>query len=93
MATRSALDQTPWVIAALISWDVALFEYLFKVPGNRIGLDGGMSLAPLKITQEVITLCVFPPFVLLVMKQPLKLVFLWAGLCSVAAVYFVFRSA
>ena len=87
------LEQRPWVIAALVSWGIALFEYLLQVPGNRIGYQAGMSLAQLKITQEVITLCIFVPFALLFMKQPLKLDFLWAGLCLVGAVYFVFRSA
>ena len=86
------LGQRPWVIAALASWGIALFEYLLQVPGNRIGYAGGMSLAQLKITQEVITLLVFAPFALVVMKQPLKVDFLWAGLCLVGAVYFVFRS-
>jgi uncharacterized protein (DUF486 family) len=86
------LDQRPWVIAALASWGIALFEYLLQVPGNRIGFASGMTLAQLKITQEVITLLVFAPFALVVMKQPLKLDFLWAGLCLVGAVYFVFRS-
>ena len=86
------LDQRPWVIAALVSWGIALFEYLLQVPGNRIGYASGMTLAQLKITQEVITLLVFAPFALVVMKQPLKLDFLWAGLCLVGAVYFVFRS-
>jgi uncharacterized protein (DUF486 family) len=86
------LDQRPWVIAALASWGIALFEYLLQVPGNRIGYAGGLTLAQLKITQEVITLLVFAPFALVVMKQPLKLDFVWAGLCLVGAVYFVFRS-
>ena len=87
------LEQRPWVIAALISWGIALFEYLLQVPGNRIGYQGGLSLAQLKITQEVITLVVFAPFALFFMKQPLRLDFLWAGLCMVGAVYFIFRSA
>ena len=87
------LDQRPWVIAALASWGIALFEYLLQVPGNRIGYASGMTLAQLKITQEVITLLVFVPFALIFMKQPLRLDFLWAGLCLVGAVYFVFRSA
>jgi len=87
------LEQRPWVIAALVSWGIALFEYLLQVPGNRIGYESGMSLAQLKITQEVITLLVFVPFALVFMKQPLRLDFLWAGLCLVGAVYFVFRSA
>ena len=69
----------------------ALFEYLLQVPANRIGFASGMSLAQLKITQEAITLVMFVPFALVVMKQPLKLDFLWAGLCLVGAVYFVFR--
>jgi uncharacterized protein (DUF486 family) len=86
------LDQKPWVVAALISWGIALFEYMLQVPGNRIGFDAGMSLAKLKIMQEVITLVVFVPFAFVIMKQPLKLDFLWAGLCLVAAVYFVFRN-
>ena len=87
------LQTRPWIVAALVSWGIALFEYLLQVPGNRIGYAGGMSLAQLKITQEVITLCVLVPFAMLFMKQPLKLDFLWAGLCLVGAVYFVFRSA
>jgi uncharacterized protein (DUF486 family) len=87
------LEQRPWVIAALISWGIALFEYLLQVPGNRIGYQAGISLAQLKITQEVITLIVFVPFAMVFMEQPLKLDFLWAGLCMVGAVYFIFRSA
>jgi uncharacterized protein (DUF486 family) len=85
------LSSKPWWIAALASWGIALFEYLLQVPANRIGFAGGLTLAQLKITQEVITLLVFAPFALFVMKQPLKLDFLWAGLCLVGAVYFVFR--
>ena len=85
------LQAKPWVIAALVSWGIALFEYLLQVPANRIGFSV-MSLGQLKILQEVITLLVFAPFALVVMKQPLKLDFLWAGLCLVGAVYFVFRS-
>ena len=85
------LEDRTWFVAALVSWGIALFEYLLQVPGNRIGYEGGMSLAQLKIAQEVITLCVFVPFALVFMKQPLKLDFLWAGLCLVGAVYFVFR--
>ena len=87
------LENRAWYVAALASWGIALFEYLLMVPANRIGYAGGMSLAQLKITQEVITLAVFVPFALVFMKQPLKLDFLWAGLCLVGAVYFVFRSA
>ena len=81
----------PWWIAALVSWGIALFEYLLQVPANRIGYAGGVSLAQLKIMQEVITLAVFVPFALIFMNQPLKLDFLWAGFCLVGAVYFIFR--
>src|SRR5919112_6515932 len=87
------LETRPWIVAALASWGIALFEYLLQVPGNRIGYAGGMSLAQLKITQEVITLLVFVPFAFVFMRQPLKLDFLWAALCMVGAVYFVFRSS
>jgi hypothetical protein len=80
----------PWIIAALISWGIALFEYLLQVPANRIGY-GTMTLPQLKILQEVITLAVFVPFALIYMKQPIKLDFLWAALCMCGAVYFVFR--
>jgi uncharacterized protein (DUF486 family) len=86
-------EQRLWIVAVLASWGIALFEYLLMVPANRIGHAGGLSLAQLKIMQEVITLAVFVPFALLFMKQPLKLDFLWAALCLVGAVYFVFRSA
>jgi uncharacterized protein (DUF486 family) len=85
------LNDKPWYIAALLSWGVALFEYLFQVPANRIGYTA-LSLAQLKILQEVITLAVFVPFALLYMHQPLKLDFLWAGLCLMGAVYFIFRT-
>ena len=85
------LADRPWWIAALVSWGIALFEYLLQVPANRIGYAGGVSLAQLKIMQEVITLAVFVPFALIFMNQPLKLDFLWAGLCLVGAVYFIFR--
>ncbi len=85
------LAAKPWWIAALVSWGIALFEYLLQVPANRIGYAGGLGLAQLKIMQEVITLAVFVPFALLFMNQPLKLDFLWAGLCLVGAVYFIFR--
>jgi uncharacterized protein len=81
----------PWWIAALVSWGIALFEYLLQVPANRIGYGGGYSLAQLKIAQEVITLSVFVPFAVLYMNQPLKLDYLWAALCLVSAVYFIFR--
>ncbi|KQV49367.1 hypothetical protein ASC95_17340 [Pelomonas sp. Root1217] len=87
------LATKPWWIAALISWGIALFEYLLQVPANRIGHGAGFSLAQLKITQEVITLAVFVPFSLYYMGEPLKLDFLWAGLCLMGAVYFIFRSA
>lgn len=80
----------PWYIAALLSWMIALFEYLLQVPANRIG-NTELSLAQLKILQEVITLSVFVPFVLFYMKQSLRWDFLWAALCMAAAVYFVFR--
>jgi uncharacterized protein (DUF486 family) len=86
------LADKPWYAAALISWGIALFEYLLQVPGNRIGFAGGLSLAQLKITQEVITLAVFVPFAMVYMDQPFKLDFLWAGLCMVGAVYFIFRN-
>jgi uncharacterized protein (DUF486 family) len=86
------LADKPWFVAALISWAIALFEYLLQVPGNRIGFEGGLTLAQWKITQEVITLCIFVPFAMLYMDQPFKLDFLWAGLCMVGAVYFIFRS-
>jgi len=86
------LAQRPWLVAALVSWAIALFEYLFQVPANRIG-HSELSLGQLKILQEVITLLVFVPFVVLYMKQGLKFDYLWAGLCIVGAVYFVFRSA
>jgi uncharacterized protein len=88
------LATAPWYIAALVSWGIALAEYVLQVPANRIGYaQAGFSLAQLKIMQEVITLAVFVPFALLYMKQPFKLDFLWAALCMVAAVYFMFRSA
>jgi uncharacterized protein (DUF486 family) len=86
------LADRPWWIAALISWGIALFEYLLQVPANRIGYAGGYTLAQLKIAQEVITLAVFMPFAVVFMGQPMKLDFLWAGLCMVGAVYFIFRS-
>ena len=86
------LADKPWFIAALVSWGIALFEYLLQVPANWIGYAGGFTLAQLKITQEVITLAVFVPFAMLFMDQPFKLDFVWAGLCLVGAVYFVFRT-
>jgi uncharacterized protein len=84
------LSARPWWFAALASWGIALFEYLLQVPANRIGYTQ-LSLGQLKIMQEAITLVVFVPFALLYMKQPLKLDYLWASLCILAAVYFVFR--
>jgi len=84
------LSAKPWWIAALVSWGIALFEYLLQVPANRIGYTQ-MSLPQLKIMQEAITLIVFVPFAVLYMKQPVKLDYLWASLCMVGAVYFVFR--
>jgi len=80
-----------WYVAALISWSIALFEYLLQVPANRIGYTM-LTLPQLKILQEVITLAVFVPFSVLYMQNPVKLDFLWSGLCMVGAVYFVFRS-
>jgi uncharacterized protein (DUF486 family) len=80
----------PWIVAALVSWGIALIEYLFQVPGNRIGYTT-MSLSQLKILQEVITLSVFVPFVIFYMKQSLSWNYLWAGLCLLGAVFFMFR--
>ena len=85
------LNHKPWIIAALVSWGIALFEYLFQVPANRIGYTV-MSVGQLKILQEVITLSVFVPFALFYLKEPLKLDYLWAGLCLLGAVFFMFRS-
>ncbi|NTV96066.1 MAG: DMT family protein [Thiobacillus sp.] len=85
------LSDRPWWIAALASWGIALFEYLLQVPANRIGYTT-MSLPQLKILQEVITLSVFVPFAVYYMHEPVKLDFLWAGLCLMGAVYFIFRS-
>src|SRR3954454_6079504 len=85
------LHDKPWFIAAFVSWGLAFFEYLFQVPANRIGYPQ-YSLAQLKILQEVITLSVFAPFAILYMHQPLRLNFLWAALCMIGAVYFMFRS-
>lgn len=85
------LASKPWWIAALISWAIALFEYLLQVPANRIGYTQ-YSLAQLKILQEVLTLLVFLPFAMFYMNQAFKLDYVWAGLCLVGAVYFIFRS-
>jgi uncharacterized protein (DUF486 family) len=84
------LSSRPWYVAAVLSWGIALFEYLLQVPANRIGYTQ-MSLAQLKIVQEVITLGVFVPFAVVYMRQPLKWDYLWAGLCILGAVYFMFR--
>ena len=84
------LNNKKWYVAALVSWGIALFEYLLQVPANRIGYTQ-MSLGQLKILQEVVTLTVFVPFAILYMRQPLKLDYLWAALCILGAVYFVFR--
>jgi uncharacterized protein (DUF486 family) len=85
------LAGSPWYVAALISWGIAFFEYLLQVPGNRIGYTV-LSLPQLKILQEVITLAVFVPFAVFYMGKPLKLDYLWAALCILGAVYFVFRA-
>src|SRR5829696_5790384 len=85
------LNDRPWWIAAVVSWGVALFEYLFQVPANRIGFSQ-YDVGQLKILQEVITLSVFVPFAVLYMRQPLKLDYIWAAFCLCGAVYFVFRS-
>jgi uncharacterized protein (DUF486 family) len=87
-----SLGDRPWLVAALLSWCIALFEYLLQVPANRIGYAGGYTLAQLKIAQEAITLLVFVPFATLYMQQPLKWDYVWAALCLVGAVYFIFRS-
>jgi uncharacterized protein (DUF486 family) len=84
------LSTKPWYVAAIVSWGIALFEYLLQVPANRIGYTS-LNLAQLKILQEVITLSVFVPFAIFYMRQPLKLDFLWASLCMMGAVYFMFR--
>lgn len=85
------LSSKPWMVAALISWGIAFFEYLFQVPANRIG-HTEFSVAQLKIIQEVITLSVFVPFAYFYLREPIKLDYLWAGLCILGAVYFIFRS-
>ena len=85
------LQGRSWLYAALISWFIALFEYLLQVPANRIGHQV-MSIGQLKIVQEVITLSVFVPFAVFYLREPLKLDYLWAGLCMLGAVYFIFRS-
>ena len=85
------LSGRPWYVAAIASWGVALLEYLFQVPANRIGYTA-LSLGQLKIMQEVITLAIFVPFAVLYMGEPIKLDYLWAGICLMGAVYFIFRS-
>jgi uncharacterized protein (DUF486 family) len=85
------LSHRPWIVAALVSWGIAFFEYLLQVPGNRIGYTA-LSIGQLKLLQEVITLTVFVPFAVLYLKEPLKLDYLWAALCVLGAVFFVFRA-
>ncbi|MDD4911562.1 MAG: DMT family protein [Sideroxydans sp.] len=85
------LTSSPWYIAALVSWGIALFEYLLQVPANRIGYTE-LNLGQLKILQEVITLTIFVPFAVIYMNQPLKMDYLYAGLCLMGAVYFIFRA-
>ena len=84
------MNSKPWLVAAFVSWGIALLEYLFQVPANRIGFSV-LSVGQLKILQEVITLSVFVPFSVMYLKEPLKLDYLWAGLCLVGAVFFMFR--
>ena len=84
------LNHKPWIVAALASWGIALFEYLLQVPANRIGYTA-LSLPQLKILQEVVSLLVFVPFAVFYLKEPLKLDYLWSALCLVGAVFFVFR--
>ena len=89
-----SLATSPWYVAAFVSWGIALAEYLLQVPANRIGFQqAGYSVGQLKIMQEVITLAVFVPFAVFYLKEPLKLDYLWAALCMVGAVYFIFRAA
>jgi uncharacterized protein (DUF486 family) len=85
------LPAKPWIVAALVSWGIALFEYLLQVPANRIGYTT-LTRPQLKVLQEAITLTVFVPFAILYMNQPVKLDYLWAALCIIGAVYFIFRS-
>ena len=88
------LATAPWYVAALVSWSIALFEYGLQVPANRIGFQqAGFSVAQLKIVQEVITLTVFVPLAMMYLKEPFKLDYVWAALCMVGAVFFIFRSA
>jgi len=83
---------SPWYVAAIASWGIALFEYLLQVPANRIGFASGLTLAQLKILQEVITLMVFVPFAMVYMRQSFTWNYAWAGLCMVGAVYFIFKA-
>lgn len=85
------LSDRKWYLAAIISWGIALFEYLLQVPANRIGYSE-LNLSQLKILQEVITLSLFVPFAMIYMRQPFKMDYIWAGLCLIGAVYFIFRS-
>ncbi len=85
------LSAKPLIVAIVVSWGIAFFEYTLQVPANRLGF-GTMTLGQLKMLQEVITLCVFIPFAIFYMKQPIRLDFVWAGLCMVGAVFFVFRA-
>jgi hypothetical protein len=85
------MSDKSWYIAATVSWGIAFFEYMVQVPANRIGY-ASLSLAQLKVMQEVITLMVFVPFAVVYMKQPIKLDYIWAGFCLMGAVYFIFRS-
>ncbi len=85
------LNHKPWIVAALVSWGIAFFEYMLQVPANRIGYTV-LSVGQLKLLQEVITLSVFVPFALFYLREPLKLDYLWAALCLLGAVFFVFRS-
>lgn len=85
------LNHKPWLVAAIVSWLIALFEYMLQVPANRVGYTA-MNIGQLKILQEIITLSVFVPFSFLYLKEPLKLDYLWAGLCMMGAVFFIFRS-
>ena len=85
------LSQKPWIVAALVSWGIALFEYLLQVPANRVG-HTQFQVGQLKVLQEVITLAVFVPFAAGYMRQPLRLDYLWAAACLLGAVYFIFRS-
>ena len=90
-AHLKTLNHRPWIIAALVSWGIALFEYFLQVPANRIGYSV-LSVGQLKILQEIITLSVFIPFAIYYLKEPIKLDYLWAALCVLGAVFFVFRS-